>query len=221
MTSAARFAEARERLCETLHEMAAAKLSPGSTGNASVRVDDGMLISPTGATCTSIKPGDLVFIDQRGHAEAGALRPSSEWHMHSAIYQARSEAGAIVHCHSRYATTLACLGKTIPAYHYMIAVAGGDSIELADYATFGTDQLADAVVQALNERKACLMANHGQIVFGSDPEQALALAIQVEDLAAGYCQCLTLGEPHLLSTEDMDEVLAKFSSYGQQTDKYE
>ena len=216
MTSAMRFTEARERLCETLHEMAAAKLSPGSTGNASVRVDGGMLISPTGAACASIKPADLVFIDQRGHTETGALRPSSEWHMHSAIYQARPEAGAIVHCHSRSATTLACLGKTIPAYHYMIAVAGGDSIELADYATFGTDQLASTVIKALNKRKACLMANHGQIAFASSPEQALALAIQVEDLAAGYCQCLTLGEPRLLSTDEMNEVLAKFSNYGQQ-----
>ncbi len=219
MAGAARFTEARERLCETLHEMAEAKLSPGSTGNASIRVDGGMLISPTGAACASIKPDDLVFIDQLGHAEAGALRPSSEWHMHSAIYQARAEAGAIVHCHSRYATTLACLGKTIPAYHYMIAVAGGDSIELADYATFGTDQLARAVVKALNKRKACLMANHGQIAFASSPEQALALAIQVEDLAAGYAQCLALGEPRLLSEEEMSEVLAKFSSYGQQTDQ--
>ncbi|MBB3046960.1 L-fuculose-phosphate aldolase [Litorivivens lipolytica] len=211
-----RFSAARRELCETLHALADARLSPGSTGNASVRVDGGLLISPTGAVCSQIQPADVVFIDSEGAPEAGALKPSSEWHMHFALYCERPEIGGIVHCHSRYATTLACLRKSIPAYHYMIAMAGGDSIRLADYATFGTEALAEAVVNALKDRKACLMANHGQIALGATSEQALALAIQVEDLAAGYYQCLTLGEPSLLTREEMAEVLEKFSGYGQQ-----
>ena len=177
-----------------------------------------MLISPTGLACNSINPGQLVVVDDQGQVPAGQLRPSSEWPMHQAIYRAFPAAMGVVHCHSRYATTLASLRKPIPPYHYMIAVAGGDSIPCADYATFGTPELAAAIVQALQGRKACLMANHGQISYGASVDEALSLALQVEDLAAGYYQCLNLGEPHLLSPTEMREVLDKFQGYGQQHD---
>lgn len=209
---------AREQLSQALHQLATSGLSPGSTGNASLRIAEGMLISPTGLACDAISPAQLVVVDEQGQVPAGQLRPSSEWPMHQAIYRAFPAAMGVVHCHSRYATTLASLRKSIPPYHYMIAVAGGDSIPCADYATFGTPELAAAIVRALQNRKACLMANHGQISYGSSVDEALGLALQVEDLAAGYYQCLNLGEPHLLSSAEMQAVLDKFQGYGQQHD---
>lgn len=212
----ARFSADRQALSKALHALGRSALSPGNTGNASVRVGGGMLISPTGSACAEVAPQDLVFIADNASLEKGQLKPSSEWHMHLAIYQHFAAAKAIVHCHSRYATTLASLHKPIPAYHYMIAIAGGDSIRCAEYATFGTQALADNVVLALADRKACLMANHGQIAFGGSAEEALALAIQVEDLAAGYYQCLSVGEPFILSADNMRDVQQKFTTYGQQ-----
>lgn len=216
MPATPRFVAARKALCKTLHNLGEARLSPGSTGNASVRVDGGMLISPTGLVCANATTDTLVFVNDEGVAAPGQLKPSSEWHMHLAIYRHFPQAGAIVHCHSRYATTLAALRKAIPPYHYMIATAGGDSIRCAHYATFGGEALAQHVVDALQDRRACLMANHGQIAFAATAEQALDLAVQVEDLAAGYYQCLAVGEPTLLSEQEMAEVMAKFAGYGQQ-----
>mgnify|MGYP000106068993 CR=1 FL=1 len=166
--------------------------------------------------CADFKPEQLVFVSDSAEVPHSQLRPSSEWHMHLAIYKAFADAGAIVHCHSRYATTLASMRKAIPPYHYMVAVAGGDDIPCADYATFGTTVLADNILAALEQRKACLMANHGQIAYAGTIEKALGLALQVEDLAAGYYQTLTLGGPVLLSQADMAEVLEKFQSYGAQ-----
>ena len=208
--------EQRQSLCEVLHALSRSGLSPGSTGNASLRVEGGMLISPTGLPCSDIDTTQLVFVKDNGDVPAGQLRPSSEWHMHLAIYRSTDKAGGIVHCHSRYATTLASLRKAIPAYHYMIAVAGGDNIPCADYATFGTEALASNILIALENRKACLMANHGQIAYDSTAHKALSLAIQLEDLAAGYYQALTLGEPYILSDREMTEVLEKFHTYGRQ-----
>lgn len=173
-----------------------------------------MLISPTGSACADIAPSQLVFVCDNGKVPDTQLRPSSEWHMHLAIYNSKPEAGGIVHCHSRYATTLASLRKAIPAYHYMIAVAGGDDIRCADYATFGTETLAKNILTALDNRKACLMANHGQIAYDATIEKALSLAVQLEDLAAGYYQTLTLGGPAVLTAEEMTEVLEKFQTYG-------
>ncbi|MFT5033981.1 MAG: L-fuculose-phosphate aldolase [Bacteroidia bacterium] len=206
----------RAGLSQALAEMARAGLSPGSTGNASVRVEAGMLISPTGLACDAIRPEQLVLVKCDGSVPAGQLRPSSEWHMHLAVYQANADSHAIVHCHSRFATTLASLRKSIPAYHYMIAVGGGNSIPCADYATFGTEALARNIVASLRDRKACLMANHGQIACGKTISDALSLAIQLEDLAAGYYQALALGEPFILSDTEMKEVLEKFQTYGRQ-----
>ena len=144
----------------------------------------------------------------------GRREPSSEWRFHRDIYATRSEAQAIVHAHSPFATTLACLGRDIPAFHYMVAVAGGDDIRCAPYATFGTQDLSDHAMSALQGRRACLLAQHGMIALGSTLSTALALAVEVEALAEMYWRALQVGEPHVLSADEMRTVLAKFATYG-------
>ena len=146
----------------------------------------------------------------------GRRKPSSEWRFHRDIYLARPDAGAIVHTHSRYATALACTEQGIPAFHYMVAVAGGADIRCAPYATFGSQLLSDHAVKALEERRACLLANHGVIALGADAETALSLASEVENLAAQYCAALSVGVPSLLDQSEMDRVLEKFRTYGDQ-----
>jgi L-fuculose-phosphate aldolase len=167
-------------------------------------------------TYNDLIPEDIVFIDDNGVSPRSAKNPSSEWRFHFSAYAAREDANAIVHTHSRFATALACAHKPIPAFHYMVAVAGGNDIPLADYATFGTAELADAVASALKDRKACLMANHGQIACGASLEASLALAHEVETLAAQYVAVLQIGKPHILGDEEMGRVLKRFESYGQQ-----
>ncbi len=191
-------------------------LSQGTSGNVSARWGDGMLITPTGMAYCDLLPADIVFIDAGGEPAAGGLKPSSEWRFHSAAYGARGEAGAIVHCHSINATALACAHKSIPPFHYMVAVAGGYDIPLAPYATFGTSELAYNVARMLKRRKACLMANHGQIACGATLEDALGLARDVETLAAQYIKALEAGEPQLIGRDEMVRVLKKFESYRQQ-----
>ncbi|WP_339674257.1 class II aldolase/adducin family protein [uncultured Zhongshania sp.] len=207
----------RALLVSALHGLSRAQLSPGASGNASVKTpDDGMLISATGQIAANTRPSDLVYIKPDGQITGGQLKPSSEWRMHWQVYQDHPEAGGIVHCHSRYATVLACQRKEIPAFHYMIAVAGGSSIPCAPYALYGSKELSERVSHALQQRKACLLANHGQIAFGSDPIKALALAKEVEELAANYYFSLQHGGPTLLSEQEMAEVLAQYADYGQQ-----
>jgi len=202
----------RARLVETARRMSASGLSHGRSGNLSARWGDGMLITPSGAAYDTLMPGDIVFVDESGDAHGG--KPSSEWRFHRAAYQARPEAGAVVHCHSPNATALACAHRPIPAFHYMVAVGGGTDIPLAPYATFGTPELAAHVAKALRDRKACLLANHGQIAAGADLEAALEIAGEVEVLAGQYLDLLGLGEVHLLDDAQMAEVLAKFETYG-------
>jgi L-fuculose-phosphate aldolase len=202
-------------LVECMQRIAAAGLSQGSSGNASVRNASGMWITPTGMPPARLCANDAVKTDLSGRVLAGTLRPSSEWPMHAAIYRARPDAHAIVHCHSRHATALACCGRDIPAFHYMIAVAGGDSIRCSPYALFGSDALAGAAVAALHARRACLLGNHGQIALGDSLESALALAIEVEELAAQYCAALAIGEPRILDAAEMREVMQRFAGYGQ------
>ncbi len=213
------FRDERAQLADTLQQLGASGLSPGRSGNASIRVDGGLLISATGLAAADCRPDSLVFIADDGSIPDGQLRPSSEWHLHYGVYRSRPDAGAIVHCHSRYATALACKRLAIPAYHYMVAVAGGDDIRCADYATFGTLALSDATEAAMFERRACLLANHGQVALGETPQRALQLAQDVEELAAGYYHCLAIGGPVLLSAEEMAEVSEQFKGYGQQHDQ--
>ena len=194
-------------------------LNKGIAGNLSVRTEEngepGFLITPTGIPYESLEPDDVVFMRLDG-SSAGRRKPSSEWRFHRDVYVARAEAGAIVHAHSPFATTLACLRRDIPAYHYMIARFGGDTLRCASYATFGTQQLSDATLAAMTGRCACLLANHGMLVFGRELDQALDFAIELEALCEQYWRACQLGEPVLLDAAEMATVLEKFAHYGQQ-----
>lgn len=203
-------------LADTMRGIAARGLSAGTSGNASLRTTRGFLITPTGVAPDALGPDSAVELELSGTVLAGHLLPSSEWPMHAAIYAARADAKAIVHCHSRHATALACCGLAIPAFHYMVAVAGGDSIRCAPYALFGSAGLAAAAVEALAGRRACLLGNHGQITIGHTPAEALALAVEVEELSAQYLLARQAGTPRILDAEEMREVLARFGTYGQQ-----
>jgi L-fuculose-phosphate aldolase len=204
----------RKAIIATALAMNALGINRGKSGNVSARWKDGFLVTPSGLAYHRTKPADIVFVDREGCAH-GRLAPSSEWRFHHDIYRRRADARAVVHTHSSFATTLACLGREVPAFHYMIAVAGGNSIRCAPYATFGTQQLSDHALEALEERKACLLANHGMIAIGESLDQALALAVEVEALCEQYWRALQVGQPNLLPDEEMAVVLAKFRTYGQ------
>ena len=152
-------------------------------------------------------------MDLSGKAE-GLRQASSEWRLHLDIYRRRDDAQAIVHAHPVHCAALACLHRPIPAFHYMVAVAGGRDIRCAQYATFGTQALSDHVIGALQERTACLMANHGLIALGQSLSRALALAVEIENLANIYTRCLSIGEAVFLDNEEMDRVIEKFRTYG-------
>jgi L-fuculose-phosphate aldolase len=192
------------------------RINSGKSGNVSARTETGFLITPTGLPYETMRPEDIVPVTLGGVA-TGPRLPSSEWRFHRDIYIDRPDAGAIVHAHSPFATTLACLGRGIPAFHYMVATAGGKDIRCAPYATFGTQELSDGALVALSGRRACLLANHGMIAVDASLEAALALAIEVEALAEQYWRALQIGAPNLLSDAEMNVVLEKFKSYGQQT----
>lgn len=189
-------------------------LNRGTAGNVSVRAGDGLLITPSAIPYDALEPEDLVALDGDGTVRAGARRPSTEWRLHAAILAARPDAGAVLHAHPTFATTLACSRRPIPAFHYMVAVAGGDSIRCAPYATFGSRALARHAVAALEGRRACLLANHGLVAIGASADAALELALQVETLAEQYWRALAVGEPVLLTAEEMDDALRAFGDYG-------
>lgn len=207
--------ELRRQLIETAQAMTASGLSQGTSGNLSVRCDDGMLITPSRMNYAKLVEDDIVWMDLDGNCKGGR-RPSSEWRFHAAIYAHREEAGAILHAHPVNCSALACQGEGIPAFHYMVAIAGGKNIRCSGYATFGTPELSDFVIKALENRKACLMSHHGLTCFDQDLPGALALAIEVEHLAAIYTRILSMGEPHFIDDEEMAKVMNKFSTYGMQ-----
>lgn len=206
---------ARAAIVAAARKMKALGLSPGRSGNISMRWMDGMLITASGIPAEEMDAdADVVFVDGAGSWAAAGKAPSSEWHFHKAIYKARPGTGAVVHCHSRFATALACANLPIPAFHYMVAKAGGADIPLAPYATFGTPKLAAYAVAALKSRDACLLANHGQIAVGAALGDALELAEEVEVLAAQYVAARSIAEPVLLPAKEMKRVVEKFKSYG-------
>lgn len=209
-------AEARAGLTRVMRALVAAGLNRGATGNASVRIPGGMLITPTGILPNDLHDGAHVEMALDGTCARDQFTPSSEWHLHASLYATRPDAGAAVHVHSPHATALACLRLDIPAFHYMISVAGGDSVRCADYATFGTPALSATALVALQDRKACLLANHGLLALGRDLEAAYQLTLAVEDLAHQYCLARQCGTPVLLQAGEMDEVLERFKTYGQQ-----
>ena len=209
----------RNEIIEVSLAMSMSGLSPGRSGNVSARFNTGMLITPTGMAYEDLEPADIVFVADDGKVPAKQRKPSSEWQFHLATYKARPDRNAIVHTHSLHATVLACVKKPIPAFHYMVAVAGGNDIPCVPYATFGTDDLARHVARGLKHRDACLMASHGQIACGETLRSALELAFEVETLAEQYYKVLLLGELNvssdILSDAAMAEMVEKFKSYGQ------
>jgi L-fuculose-phosphate aldolase len=205
----------RSQVLATCRRMNETGINQGTSGNISVRNDRGFLITPTSLPYDIMQEEDLVQMFFDGTHE-GRRRPSSEWRFHRDILTARADIDCVLHCHSVYATTLACHHKTIPSFHYMIAVAGGTTIRCAPYATFGTQELSDAALEALDDRLACLLGQHGQISLGKSLASALALAVEVETLSRLYVQALTLGEPPILSDEEMARVILQMKtiSYG-------
>lgn len=207
-----------EAIVAAVRLLAERGLNQGASGNVSVRMGDGFVVTPSGVGAEVLRPEQLVSMDMAGQW-SGAWKPSSEWRFHRDIYVARPDAQAVVHCHSPAATALAVLGKAIPAFHYMVAIAGGADVRCAPYATFGTQDLSDAAVAALDGRRACLLGHHGMIAIGPTLSQALDVAVEIEFLADLYLRLLPLGEPPVLSAEEMAVVLEKFKGYGANAQK--
>ncbi len=209
----------RNQIIEYSLKLNSTNLSPLRSGNISLRgsEDDieGYLITPSGKKYETLKPEDIVFMGLNDDAENNnsVNKPSSEWRFHRDIYINKNEAKAIVHAHSPHATAVSSHGKPIPAFHYMIALAGGEDIKCADYATFGTEELSNNVIKALENRSACLMANHGQVAFGKTLDQAFELAQEIENICHQYTITLKLGKPKILSFEEMEKVLEKAKDY--------
>jgi L-fuculose-phosphate aldolase len=209
----------RQEMVDISRRMNLSGINQGTSGNLSARIENGFLITPTSLPYDRMEAEDIVEMGYDG-AYVGRHRPSSEWRFHRDIMKARDDINAILHCHSVYATTLACQYRTIPAFHYMVGVAGGTTIRVAPYATFGTQQLSDNAIEALDGRLACLLGQHGQISLGKNLEAALWLATEVEVLSRLYVQALPLGEPPVLSDEEMARVIEQMRkmSYGQAPD---
>jgi L-fuculose-phosphate aldolase len=211
--TAADEAAVRQSVVDAVRRLDALGLNRGSTGNASHRWRGGMLITPTGAGA-DLAPGDLSFVADDGTVE-GRWQPSSEWHFHRAVYRARPDVAAVLHNHAVHATALGCLQRKLPAFHYMVAVAGGDDVPLVPYATFGSEVLSDGVGRALAARDACLLAHHGMVSCGATMAQAMKVMLEVEGLCRTYLLALAVGEPAVLPADEMARVVAKFRRYGQ------
>ena len=208
----------RNQIIEYSIKLNSTNLSPLRSGNISLRgrEDDkeGYLITPSGKKYETLKAEDIVFMGLNEELrDTSNQNPSSEWRFHRDIYLNKKEAHAIVHAHSPHATAVSSHGKTIPPFHYMIALAGGEDIKCADYATFGTEELSNNVIKALEKRSACLMSNHGQVAFGKNLEDAFELAQEVENICHQYTIALKLGKPKILSFEEMKKVLEKAKNY--------
>jgi L-fuculose-phosphate aldolase len=205
----------REELITTARRMSELGLTPGMSGNVSVRTPTGMLVTPSGMPYGELVPDDAVELKHDGSMRAGQRTPTSEWQLHRDILGARQDIAAIVHTHSLFCTTISCLRRDIPAIHYMVVLAGSDAIPCAEYATFGSAQLALNAVSALRGGNACLLANPGMIALGESLHQALRLAAEVETLASQYWHAAQLGTPHILDHDELVKVRARFADYGQ------
>ena len=207
----------QQQLLELTLQLQASGLNEGSSGNCSIRDSDGFYITPSGLNPKAMSIDDMVFMDFMGtiqSAQKPKREPSSEWRFHHDILKSRKDVNVVIHTHSTFATTLSLFRRDIPAFHYMIAVAGGNSIRCSPYELFGTQALSDAALKALIERKACLLANHGMIVIGRDIEETLNITHEVERLCEQYIYALQIGSPVILSDKEMDEVIQRFKSYG-------
>lgn len=202
----------RSALLHASHRMVELGLNRGTAGNASARCGGDILITPSALPVAEMTEQDMVILDSDGRVLQGR-KPSSEWRFHRDILKARPEVGAVLHMHSMFATTLACLGKNVPAIHYHIAFAGGDSIRCTPYSIFGEQNLSDLALEALRDRKACLLGNHGMIALGQDLTEALSVAREAEYLCEIYWRTLQAGEPQILSAQQIQEVENKFVGY--------
>jgi L-fuculose-phosphate aldolase len=215
LMSKIKYHDLRKDVIKTCLAMNEEGINQGTSGNVSVRTDEGFLITASGIPYKKMKPEHVVEMDLEG-GYRGEYFPSTEWRMHMDIFKARPEAKAIVHVHSTYATAMACLRKEIPAFHYMIGIAGGSSLRVSDYAEFGTQELSDTMLKAMEGRSGCLLANHGQICFGDTLDKALWRAGEIEALCHQYWASLLAGKPVILADTEMSTVLKRFGSYGKQ-----
>ena len=209
--------KSREEIIKFAQKLNSTNLSPLRSGNISLKAqnnnEEGFLITPSGKKYDSLKADDIVFVSLKGNYDEKGLQPSSEWRFHKDIYLKKPDAKAIVHAHSPHATAVSAHGKDIPAFHYMVALAGGDNIKCAKYATFGTQELSNNIIDALKNRKACLMSNHGQVAFGDNLESAFELAEELENICHQYINTIKLGDPKILSSSEMDVILEKVKNY--------
>lgn len=203
----------RQQMLEVSRELVRLGLNRGTSGNVGARCGEHFLVTPSGVPADEMSPESMVKMDFVGNVLSPG-KPSSEWRFHLDILKARPEINAVVHVHSMFAATMACLRMEIPAFHYMIALVGGDSIRCAPYALFGSQTLSDVAVAALENRKACLLANHGMIAVGKDLKSALAITVEVETLCEQYWRALQVGQPYILCDQEMQEVQEKFQGYG-------
>jgi L-fuculose-phosphate aldolase len=206
----------KEEVIKFAKKLNTTNLSPLRSGNISVRAKvnnfDGFLITPSGKKYETLKTDEIVFVSLNGEYDNGQI-PSSEWRFHQDIYLNKERAKAIVHAHSPYAIAVSALGKPIPAFHYMVAIAGGENIRCSKYATFGTRDLSKNIINALENRKACLMSNHGQVAFGENLDEAFELSEEIENICHQYIITLRVGKPRILSSQEMKNVLNKIKNY--------
>ena len=209
--------KSREEIIKFAQKLNSTNLSPLRSGNISLKAqnnnEEGFLITPSGKKYDSLKADDIVFVSLEGKYDEKGLQPSSEWRFHKDIYLKKADAKAVVHAHSPHATAVSAHSKDIPAFHYMIALAGGDNIKCAKYATFGTQELSDNIIEALENRKACLMSNNGQVAYGDNLNSAFELAEEVENICHQYINAIRLGEPKILSSSEMNVILEKIKNY--------
>jgi len=207
----------KEEVIKFAKKLNTTNLSPLRSGNISVRAKvnnfNGFLVTPSGKKYETLKTDEIVFVSLNGEYDNNGQIPSSEWRFHQDIYLNKESAKAIVHAHSPYATAVAAFGKAIPAFHYMVAIAGGDNIRCSKYATFGTKDLSKNIIKALEKRKACLMSNHGQVAFGDNLDEAFELAEEIENICHQYIITLRVGKPRILSSQEMKNVLIKIKNY--------
>lgn len=205
-----------QALVDAMQQLQQKGLISGAAGNASVRTETGLLITPSGMASEALTASDIVFMQFDGSYDASQRKPSSEWRMHADLYQHNSQAAAVIHCHSNYATILACANMSIPAQHYMVAACGNDHVPIAPYAQFGSAELSQALLDNIGPGNACLLAHHGQIVFEQSLAKAVTLAEQVEQLALWYWGGLQIAPVKPLTTPQMNAVREAFTDYGQQ-----
>lgn len=209
----------RDDLVATAKQMAGLGLTPGMSGNVSVRSPQGFLVTPSGMPYGDMTADDVVELKPDGTVRPGQRTPSTEWQLHRDILGARRDVQAIVHTHSLFSTTISMLRRSIPAVHYMVVLSGSDEIPCAEYATFGSAELALNAVTALRGGSACLLANHGMVALGATLASALRLAAEVETLASQYWHAAQVGTPHVLDHDELTRVRARFAEYGQSKPK--